>query len=195
MNFAGIDYGSKLAGTTVIAALNAQQTIQFFASEKKKDADQFILQWAIKVQPQQVFLDAPLSLPGVYANTNNYADYFYRQADRAVRGMSPMFLGGLTARAMQLRAKLASQSIEVTEVYPSQLVDILNLDRNLYKKQPAHIPTILAEIASLLPYSIDFKSITTWHHVDALLAFLSGYRFANGQHQRFGNPEEGEIIV
>ena len=60
----GIDYGSKLAGTTVIGLLE-NQIVQLFASQKKKDADQFILQQIKERQPNTIFIDAPLSLPNV----------------------------------------------------------------------------------------------------------------------------------
>ena len=35
---AGIDYGSKMAGTTVIATLDVGGQVQFAASQAKKDA-------------------------------------------------------------------------------------------------------------------------------------------------------------
>jgi len=195
MTFAGIDYGSKMAGTTAIAFVNASEQIEFAQSAKNKDADRFILEWVAAHQPRHIFFDAPLSLPGVYKDKNSYEDYFYRQCDRDVRGMSPMFLGGLTARAMRLQAELSKVNTEVLEVYPSQLADVLQLDRALYKKQKVHLPAILSEIAKTLPYPIQNEQVTSWHQVDALLALLSGYRFTQNQHLTFGDPEEGIIIV
>ncbi len=195
MTFAGIDYGSKLAGTTAIAFANEQARIELVQSAKKQDADQFILEWANARRPRRIFLDAPLSLPGVYKDENHYDDFFYRECDRKVQAMSPMFLGGLTARAMRLRAELAKLGTDVIEVYPSQLADVLQLDRSQYKKQMAYIPTAVETIFTILPYSIQNESVTSWHQVDALLAFLSGYRFWKAQHLAFGNPREGIIIV
>ena len=195
MTFAGIDYGSKLAGTTAIAFANEQAQVELVQSAKKQDADQLILEWANARRPRRVFLDAPLSLPGVYKDETRYRDFFYRECDRKVQAMSPMFLGGLTARAMRLRAELAALGTEVIEVYPSQLADVLQLDRSQYKKHIAYIPTVVETIFTALPYSIQNESITSWHQVDALLAFLSGYRFWKAQHLTFGNPQEGIIIV
>lgn len=195
MAFAGIDYGSKLAGTTAIAFLNGNNDIEFAQSTKNKDADRFILEWVATHQPRHIFLDAPISLPGVYKDKNTYEDFFYRKCDREVRGMSPMFLGGLTARAMQLQTQLIRQQIEVIEVYPSHLANLLQLSREQYKKQRAHIVDIVPAISKKLPYSIQSEQVTSWHQVDALLAFLSGYRFLQGQHLTFGDPQEGIIIV
>lgn len=203
MNIAGIDYGSKLAGTTVIAYFH-EKNINFFASEKNKDADRFILDWVEKFQPNQIFIDAPLSLPGVYLGDLTYNNYFYRKADLEVKAMSPMFLGGLTARAMQLKAKLAQQQIKVIEIYPSYLADTLELDRQLYKKEKEYIPLITSSLLKSLQFLISPSpplQVTTslilpdWHHVDALLALTSGIRYIKNQHLIFGDPQEGQIIV
>lgn len=210
LKFVGIDYGSKLAGTTVIAFLNANQEIEFAASEKNQDADRFIVEWTKIHQPKLIFLDAPLSLPGVYQNLPGYADYFYREADRAVQAMSPLFLGGLTARAMKLKADLQHIGIQTIEIYPSHLAKVLQLDKTIYKKQKEHLPTLLSHLTPSLSHLVSLSSNSsiplfsyspippstlTWHHFDALLALLSGIRYLNNQHLTFGNPDEGFIIV
>lgn len=199
---AGIDYGNKRAGTTVIAYLNEKQVITFAASEKKQDADTIILNWAKIHQPSHIFIDAPLSLPGIYKELKNCNDYFFRAADRAIHAMSPLFLGGLTARAMQLKAKLQEINIITVEVYPGYLAKILNLDNNLYKKQKEHLPTLLPILLNALGLAISpspdppiTTSPLTWHHFDALLALCSGFRYLNNQHLTFGAPAEGIIIV
>lgn len=202
VKIAGIDYGSKLAGTTVIAYVSENQEIIFAASEKNRDADAFILNWAKIYQPSHIFLDAPLSLPGIYRGLEGCNDHFYRAADRVVQAMSPMFLGGLTARAMQLKAKLKELNIITLEIYPSYLAKVLELDKNIYKKQKEHLPTLLPILLNALgllvspsPHHPMTLSPITWHHFDALLALCSGFRYLNNQYLPFGNPEEGMIIV
>lgn len=192
--YAGIDYGSKMAGTTVIA-YPVNGSIQFTASQKKKSADQFILSWVAECRPKQIFIDAPLSLPGVYRKMEGYEDYFYRQADRSLNAMSPMFLGGLTARAMQLAKQLEACTCKVHEVYPGHLAKILELSRFQYKKDRAQIPVITALLLKHLPFHCAATTLPDWHHVDALLALLSAYRFQQGNHNTFGNKPEGIIIV
>jgi len=191
----GIDYGSKMAGTTVIAAGNRASGIAFFQSEKKKDADLFILQW-IKEQdtPPTLFLDAPLSLPIVYRKPNQSTDYFYREADRAVKAMSPMFLGGLTARAMKFKRQLTALGCAVYEVYPGHLAREWELKPLGYKQQKRHLPTVLEALQPHLPFPLA-HSPENWHQVDALLAFISGYRFSQNTHHTFGAEAEGYIIV
>lgn len=193
MNIAGVDYGSKLAGTTVIAALE-NNSVFFFQSEKKKDADRFLLEWVEKYQPDKVFIDAPLSLPRIYASPAGRGDYFYREADRLLGAMSPMFLGGLTARAMQFKAGIGHRSTQIVEVYPRQMARELHLTQTGYKKNREHILPCLEKLQSYLPFPVA-KPPADWHQFDALLAFTSGWRYENNKHQSFGDPAEGVIIV
>lgn len=196
----GIDYGSKLAGTTAIAFFNENQEIIFFETKKNQDADQFLLDW-VKVQnPTYIFMDAPLSLPGIYQKLEGCNNYFYRSADQALQAMSPMFLGGLTARAMQLQAKFITLGIPTFEVYPGYLAKVLQLDKNLYKKQKEYLPVLLETLQKLYFPALsmlltDPSALHSWHHFDALLALISGFRYCNGEHLYFGTSEEGIIFV
>lgn len=190
----GIDYGSKLAGTTVIAYLHNGQ-VCFDAVRKKADADQFILDWATSHQPTTIFLDAPLSLPGVYRWPDHYDDFFYRAADRSVGAMSPMFLGGLTARAMRLRQQLSQSGITVQETYPARLANRLELDKQRYKKDRTYMASALSTVAATLPSGTFLPTdLPTWHHFDALLALASGYRYLDGTAEQYGTEEEGMIV-
>lgn len=194
MSFVGIDYGSKVAGTTAIAYLDKGR-ISFAQSRKKEDADIFIYQHLSEMNPKYVFLDAPLSLPGVFNHPESYNDYFFRQADRAAGGMSPMFLGGLTARAMQLKGKLSRLGIQTFEVYPGALAKVFKLSALGYKKKSDQINNCLSVIQKHLPYAIQTNLINNWHQFDALLAFTSGWRYLNQLHITFGELEEGIIII
>ncbi|HMQ45855.1 MAG TPA: DUF429 domain-containing protein [Saprospiraceae bacterium] len=192
---AGIDFGSQLAGTTVIAFLQ-NQAVCFAQSSKKKSADTFILDWVENLRPTLIGIDAPLSLPGVYQLGNPYEDYHFREADRLLKAMSPMFLGGLTARAMQLKTQLSKQfSTQIIEVYPAQLIITLQLPATYYKKKHSEIAPMVAQLQELYPFSFSAESVLTWHHLDALLALWSTWRYQQGNSLCFGNQEEGVIIV
>jgi predicted nuclease with RNAse H fold len=189
-DFIGIDYGSKKAGTTAVC-WEEKGSLKVVQSEKQQDADLFIKNIAAKLRPGMVFIDAPLSLPGKYFGRGN--DYFYREADREVNAMSPMFIGGLTARAIQLTDELNENGIQCIEAYPSQLVKSVFVKHlALYKMKGAEKRFLEGLIPSLpaKPFGPDW----TWHKIDSILAWYSGYRFRNGQHKTFGNPEEGIII-
>lgn len=191
----GIDYGSKLAGTTVVAYQNKKNIVQFLISEKKKDADIFLINAVAALQPKYIFFDAPLSLPGVYTMPNEYDDYFYRKGDKLLKGMSPMFLGGLTARAIKLKQIFIQKNITVFETYPAIHAQRFELKILNYKKQLQYLPDIIKKLQTLLPFSFDNQQITSWHHVDALLAFYSGFRFLNGEIESFGEEKEGLIWI
>lgn len=186
----GIDYGSKMAGTTAICCLSEGQLV-LRSSKKNQDADQFIIQVIDQLQfTGPIYLDAPLSLPGVYRDMPGYHDYFYRKADRALSAMSPMFLGGLTARAMKLKATLAN--ISFYEAYPTAAAKLLGLHDLGYKKQPDQIELITEKITAVM--SLELKvAPASWHELDALLAYWVGYKSANSQAQSAGDPQEGMI--
>ena len=189
----GVDYGSKLAGTTAICYFQ-NEGVQVCQSAKKQDADKFILQEVEKLNPEMIFLDAPLSLPGVYLYPNRYSDYFYREADRNLKAMSPMFLGGLTARAICLKRQLELRRIQVKEIYPAQLAKLLDLTQLGYKKEKTHITSVLNQFRQVLPFKLE-QTPENWHQIDAILAFYSGYRYLVDDYQSYGIQEEGIIIV
>lgn len=189
----GIDYGSKLAGTTAICFQKGDQ-LALQISQKKQDADQMIGDFLSEhPEVRQVFIDAPLSLPMVYSQSST-EDFFYRACDREVKAMSPMFLGGLTARAMKLSHSFKGKSLDFFESYPSGLVDELDIDRNLYKKGKEHIQSVTNRIMRQLSINLESPP-TSWHEVDALLAYSVGIRYNQGIAKIYGDPKEGLIYV
>jgi predicted nuclease with RNAse H fold len=192
---AGIDYGSRLAGTTRIAWINEKGGVESMASQKGQDADALILAWAAQARPDRIFLDAPLSLPRIYRFPAVEGDYFYREADKTLRAMSPLFLGGLTARAMQLRAQLEQVGILVFEVYPAHLARVLDIRGRGYKEKGSHPAGLVQELSPVCPFALEQLSIQDWHTFDAALALWSGWRFAQGEALSFGDPDEGLIHV
>ncbi|WP_242918178.1 DUF429 domain-containing protein [Pontibacter liquoris] len=191
----GIDFGARLAGTTALAAVNGQQ-VQVWQSESGQDADAFILELVRRLSARVLFIDAPLTLPAVYVQGTgaSAADFFYRAADKEVQGMSPMFLGGLTARAMKLRAELAPHGIAVLETYPRQLVRLLFPDLQGYKTTAAALPAFSEALQQLLPFPLK-EPVRNWHQFDSLLAWYSGYRHLQRQAVLYGEATEGRIIV
>ena len=165
-------------------------------SEKKKDADAFIKQQINTLKPTQIFIDAPLSLPLAYfqKEQQDNPDFFFRKCDKTLCAMSPMFLGGLTARAMKLRHNYLNTNILFSETYPSYLVKTLFSDTLIYKKKTVEIPEFLKLLISKLPFNLQ-DTPTNWHQVDGILAWLSGHRFLQGTALEIGEKEEGVIII
>jgi predicted nuclease with RNAse H fold len=194
MALAGVDFGSKLAGTTVLASPCFAP--QLMRSRKGADADAFLLDTLIGQGVQFVFLDAPLSLPGVYLSQPKYQDFLFRVGDRQLGAMSPMFLGGLTARAMRLKSLLEAAGIQVFETYPAAQAKRLGLHALGYKKSKEALPMVVGCLAPAMePLGFFFDQITSWHDVDALLALLAAVRWSKGEAEFWGNESEGGIWV
>jgi predicted nuclease with RNAse H fold len=188
MNWAGIDYGSKLAGTTCITLLS-DQTFHTLQSKKGADADQWLESVVREYGIKKIFIDAPLSLPAAYFDASA-DDFFYRKADRALSAMSPMFLGGLTARAMRLKRTWMLHGVVVYETYPAALSKELNLVQ--YKND---ISLFTKELMALKGFNENaLPDIQNWHQVDSLLAWYSGWRMENQLANVIGD-QEGTIIV
>ena len=192
-NVFGVDYGSKYAGTTVVAMFDNDKVI-FKQSKVNINADNFLIKLITNQLPELVFIDAPLSLPGVYFEPGKFSDYFYRQSDREAGAMSPMFLGGLTARAMQLKDQLSDTNISFKETYPGGLAKKLNLKEIGYKKKASHCDDVMCFLEDFSGFNVEKNIVLTWHHVDALLTLVSAKRYFSGEHTILGDPEEGQII-
>jgi predicted nuclease with RNAse H fold len=187
-NWVGIDYGSKLAGTTVIAYVKAKQ-LHIIQSEKKQDADKWLQEQIALIKPSYIMMDAPLSLPLAYFGDSD--NYFYRECDKAMSAMSPMFLGGLTARAMRLCSSW--EDLKVIETYPGYLArKILKIDD--YNKKIPYKGQLNQYLSDLLAMDIHEDPIN-WHQVDAILCWYSGSRYNSNINEVFGDEKEGLIIV
>lgn len=189
---AGIDFGAKLAGTTAITILHDSK-FQIYDCKKGEDADVWILKQVERLRIKIVFIDAPLSLPAAYFDEGSN-EFFYRKADAALGAMSPMFLGGLTARAMKMKRLLEAEHVAVFETYPAALVRELFPKTKFYKKD---IPGFRKELrVKTKPLHLPaFPPWKTFHQVDSLLAWLSGYRHVTHQSIVHGSKEEGEIFI
>ena len=189
---AGIDFGAKLAGTTSMTILKDSK-FEIHDCKKGDDADVWILEQVERQAIKTVFIDAPLSLPPAYFD-NKSNEFFYRKADAALGAMSPMFLGGLTARAMKMKRLLEAEHVAVFETYPAALVRELFVHSISYKKaiqgfrKELRVKTKLFGLPALPPCK-------TFHQMDSLLAWLSGYRHLTHQSILHGSKEEGEIFI
>ncbi len=178
-----------MAGTTAIAGLDGH-SVSISVSAKNKDADKFITDFLTSTDYSgRLYLDAPLSLPGVYSGLKGCSDYFYRKADKEVGAMSPMFLGGLTARAMKLKAELSVCGIEAVEAYPKLMAKRLALPSVQYKKEKKYIPEMAGIVAN--HFHLKLPSLSSWHEVDAILALCIGLL---PDVKAYGDPTEGLIF-
>ena len=187
----GIDYGSKLAGTTVLAIFDTDtKQILLQQSAKKQDADAFVLSVLREHPADIVGIDAPLSLPGVYIALKGHHDFHYRAADRQAKAMSPMFLGGLTARAMKLASEIDATTIEV---YPKLGAERHQLQELDYKGDKKAITPCLMAFVQRTELPVEGLSMENWHQFDALLALEITWRQHNNLADHYGDAKEGKL--
>ena len=183
----GIDYGSRFAGTTACCYLEGRK-LQCYQTSKKQDADEFVLVHISHYGADLIGIDAPLSLPIAYFEDKS-SDYMFRRADRELKAMSPMFLGGLTARAMRLQHSVSPQ-VKLIEVYPAATVRHRYPElMAVYKKD---LDTAIKIIRDVLA-PIHLKDITSWHTFDALLAWYITALYTTGGARSAGVETEGII--
>lgn len=182
---AGVDYGAQRAGTTVLAWLDAGG-LQVVQSRKGESADTFLAAHLRRICPAILAIDAPLSLPAVYRGQGT--DYHYRRCDRLTGAMSPMFLGGLTARALALRAQLSDLPAVWYETYPSLLA------RWRFDLDHRDEEGVGAALAGLWP-EWPLPEVANQHVRDALLALAGAWFVQQRRACFFGAPSEGVIMV
>lgn len=190
----GIDLGGKSNGHTA-ACYNMDNKLHFVRFGSSKNHHAHIVNVVLAQHIDQVFIDAPLSLPGVYKGLHGFNDFHRRSCDKQLAAMSPMFLGGFTASAIELATQLMQHGVEVKEVYPKALAKELQFKTYSRKlKREELLP--LAEQALKHVKGFGLQEIpVVMHELDALLAWISGYRYVNSVHTLHGHPEEGLIIV
>ncbi|MCH1473341.1 MAG: hypothetical protein L7V85_05460 [Bacteroidia bacterium] len=181
----GIDFGAQLSGNSVIAHLSNDQ-VQFIQVAKKQHTDSWLKSMLEEINPESVYIDAPLSIPSAYHGQGQ--NFHYRKADIETSAMSPMFLGGLTARAMSL--KNSFKTVAFYEVYPAFFQSKL-IKSTHYKKD---IDLFLLKLLEKTPIHLN-DTPTNWHQIDALMALLSGLRHQNNKHLEMGDINEGIIII
>ena len=190
---AGIDYGSKNSGFTC-ASLLKQGKVFIYQAEKNKDADQSLKDFLVRYKPDVIGIDAPLSLPGVLRGLKRFTNYHFRQADIEAKAMSPMFLGGLTARAIEIATWFNSAwGTQVIEVYPKLVSQELLLDTKRYKREEDYLPAAVRLLKNAVKWDLSDSKIENWHQFDSLLALYTTERFSNNIAQSLGNKQEGLI--
>lgn len=187
----GIDFGARYAGTTALCFASGN-TLHFIQARKKQDADDLCRRYISELKPDFVMIDAPLSLPFVYRGTSASsadasADFFFRHADRQLNAMSPMFLGGLTARAMQLASYFTPAGIPFFETWPTRIRHCFGSDQ---RPEPEALNSQISKVTGL---GLIHDSRLTRHGIDSVLAWYAGWLKINGKLRAYGYESEGLI--
>jgi len=188
--YIGIDFGAKMAGTTAYCMGIAGGSLRIASSKKGQDADLFLAEALQGKSPAILCIDAPLSLPLAYRQPQENQDFFYRKSDREAKAMSPLFLGGLTARACRLAHRWTQQGFSVYEGYPGGLVKTLH-GVPAYKTAKKDLPGFGAFLERTLEQSI--PELESWHQADAVLAWWIAFRIGKNEANSMGDLKEGLI--
>ncbi len=183
----GIDFGAKNRRTTAYCwQENALLHVELCPA--KIDVDAWLYQEMIKAGVQAVFIDAPLSLPKIYFDPEDtQSTHHYRRADIELKAMSPLFLGGLTARAIALASKLKKSQIACYETYPKA---VRNQRFSGKERQEA-----LVDLQKSASVQIENISSLSVHAQDSVFAWFAGYMYMQKQSLIFGRQEEGQIFL
>jgi predicted nuclease with RNAse H fold len=189
-DFWGIDFGAKYAGTTAVTWL-ADNYLFTYQSAKGRDADEWLKKLVSANPPTRIYIDAPLSLPQAYYGSGD--DFSYRKADKELKAMSPMFLGGITARAMKLKHYLLLHSVLCTEVYPGAFVRFQEDIKLTYnKKDNDSIDSVLEILKKILPYNFA-EPPSNYHQLDSLVCWYIGWKHCENTANSAGDVSEGLI--
>ena len=192
INWGGVDFGAKLAGTTAITYILEDQ-LKIAQTTKGQDADKWLVKIIKENNLDYIFIDAPLSLPGAFFGKGD--DFNYRKADRLTNAMSPMFLGGLTARAIKLKTELTHYGVNFIEVYPGGFVRNQPSYKMFYnKKDLTSLSKMTEELLPTIRHNFSEKP-TNYHQLDSLICWYIGERYLKGQAQSLGDAEEGLIWI
>ena len=106
--------------------------------------------------------------------------------------MSPMFLGGLTARAMKLKASLPIT--EFRESYPSYFIKVIKEYGADYTKRGPYSNVICDKLIEEYGIVLSDRP-SNWHQLDGLACYVIGLRHERGEGQVIGQAGEGLIYV
>ncbi len=212
----GIDLAAGRGVTTLVGlALDESGPPRVVALEHPL-TDDAILMETLRLRPEVIALDAPLTLPGPVtsalagARWSGHDSPYTRAAERdpiwrtlGARPLPVSFLGGLTFRAIPLAARLraALPDATVIEVFPTATLRTLGAPAvsagrraktTAVARRAAHT-TLGAWVAGLPP--IGEEECLDADTLDAVAAALTAAAFARGVSVAVGNPAEGCIIV
>jgi len=182
---AGLDFGASLSGNTALAYYK-EGRVWVERAVKGQPADPWLLSCLEANRPAVLAIDAPLSLPGAYFGRG--LDFHFRRSDRLLGAMSPMFLGGLTARAIALQQATRHLATRWVETYPSQVAKIrMDSPREAWE-------TLLPFLEAQWP-GVRLPRPRDQHEMDALLALWVARLVREHQAVFFGDPREGAIAL
>lgn len=189
----GIDLAGSEQRNTGYCVMDARMC----CSTKILHTDEEILESTRRAAPSVVSIDAPLFLPKGRKSIEDRGPPHFRECDKALLKMHirffPISLGPmrmLTARGMNLRARLEAEGLEVIESFPGAVQDLLGMPR----KQAG----LLLLAKALRDYGIGLGKPAgdlNGDELDAVSSALVGLLYKEGKYRAIGDPSEGLMIL
>ncbi|MCH8555192.1 MAG: hypothetical protein LAT76_08545 [Schleiferiaceae bacterium] len=194
--WAGVSLGGKYTGDSALAIYSNGQ-ILIVQPDEGVDSDAFSTQVIEQFAPEIITIDAPITIPGALTKTSGCFDYHFRQADKECGCISPMIIGGRTARAIELKSVWEKLGKEVYETSPRLLARDFGLREMGYRKTGLHLRNCAALLKASFNPDINLaeRDISNWTRLDALLALMTAMKIETKTATSIGNPEEGLIWV
>ncbi|MCP8320058.1 MAG: DUF429 domain-containing protein [archaeon] len=195
MKFIGIDLAGVETRDSGICILDEE--LKAKVSTLKNDDK--IIDFIIKIRPDIIAIDAPLSLPFGRCCLKDTCSCrnkgHLRRCDRELLKMKikffPITLGPmrkLTERGIKLKNIIEEKSIKVIEVYPGGAQDMLGIPRK--QKGIEELRKGLMEIGIK-----GISKVISDHELDAITSALVGKMYIEGDYLALGDSEEGLIIM
>ena len=163
--------------------------------------DEEIIENTIKVNPDLISIDSPLSLPKGRDCTKDSCECrkfgIMREAERIlrhrgvyvfpslIRSMQP-----LTERGIRMRKEFERRGFSVIESYPGAAQDILRIIRKKVSRED------LKQGLENIGLAGEFTNERSSHHeLDAITSALVGYFYLAGEYEALGNEEEDYLII
>jgi len=163
--------------------------------------DEEIIETTIKVNPDLISIDSPLSLPKGRDCTKDSCECrkfgIMREAERILRSRGvyvfPCLIRSmqpLTERGIRMRDEFEKRGFSVIESYPGAAQDILRIIRKKVSRED--LKQGLENIGLVGKFADERNS---HHELDAITSALVGYFYLVGEYEALGNEEERYLII
>jgi predicted nuclease with RNAse H fold len=193
MKVVGIDLAGSEKQITGFCLLDEKLNCKTLALHSDKE----IIEETLKINPDIISIDAPLTLPKGRKSIDQKGPPHLRACDRELLRMKikffPITLGPmrkLTKRGMKLKNYFESKGYKVIESFPGSIQDVLKMPR----KQKGLEKLRNALIKFGFKGDVNKKEITD-DELDAITSALVGKLFLENNYLAIGDPEEGLIIL
>jgi uncharacterized protein YprB with RNaseH-like and TPR domain/predicted nuclease with RNAse H fold len=192
----GIDLSASERRTTGWALMEGRKV-----ESRLLKTDEEIIDATVKVSPDLVSIDSPLSLPRGRDCTKDSCECrkfgITREAERILRRRGVYVfpclirsMQSLTERGIRLKKEFEKQGLHVIESYPGAAQDILRIVR-----KKVSLEDLKGGLQSVGLKGEFMNSRNSHDELDAITSALVGYFYLANEYEALGNEAEGYLII